>query len=102
MSSEAHTSSEYIKHHLQNLTYGQLPDGTWGLAHSAAEAKAMGFWAINVDSMLISVVLGAVFLYFFQHAARRATTGIPGGLQNFVEWIIEFIDTKLIISGSLW
>ena len=50
MASETLTSSEYIKHHLQNLTYGQMPDGSWGFAHSAAEAKAMGFWAFNVDS----------------------------------------------------
>jgi F-type H+-transporting ATPase subunit a len=95
MSSETLTSSEYIKHHLQNLTYGQLPDGSWGLAHSAAEAKAMGFWAINVDSMVMSVVLGVVFLFLFQRAARRATAGIPGGLQNFVEWVVEFIDTSV-------
>ena len=95
MSSETLTSSEYIKHHLQNLTYGQLPDGTWGLAHSAAEAKAMGFWAINVDSMFMSVVLGVAFLFFFQHAARRATVGVPGSWQNFVEWIVEFIDSSV-------
>ena len=95
MSSEALTSSEYIKHHLQNLTYGQLPDGTWGLAHTAAEAKAMGFWAINVDSMAMSFILGAVFLFLFQRAARHATVGIPGGWQNFVEWIVEFIDSSV-------
>lgn len=35
----AETASGYIQHHLQNLTYGQLPDGSWGFAHSAAEAK---------------------------------------------------------------
>ncbi len=95
MSSEALTSSDYIKHHLQNLTYGQLPDGTWGLAHSAAEAKAMGFWAINVDSMFMSVVLGVAFLFFFQRAAQRATVGVPGGWQNFVEWVVEFIDSSV-------
>jgi len=41
----AETASGYIQHHLQNLTYGQLPDGSWGFAHSAAEAKAMGFFS---------------------------------------------------------
>ncbi len=95
MSSEAHTSSEYIKHHLQNLTYGQLPDGSWGLAHSAAEAKAMGFWAIQLDTLGVSIVLGALFLYLFRLAAKGATAGIPGGLQNFVEWIVEFIDSSV-------
>ena len=89
---EAHTSGEYIKHHLQNLTFGQHPDGTWGVAHSAEEAKEMGFWAINLDSMGFAIGLGLLFLLLFRAAAKKATTGVPGGLQNFVEWVVEFID----------
>jgi len=92
MSGDTLTSAEYIKHHLQNLTYGRLPDGSWGFAQSAEQAKEMGFWAFHVDSIGISVALGAFFLLLFRLAARRATTGIPGGLQNFVEWVVEFID----------
>ncbi len=92
---EAHSSSEYIKHHLQNLTYGKKPDGAWGLAHTAQEAKDMGFWALNVDSFGVSFVLGALFLWLFSRVAKRATTGVPGGLQNFVEWIIEFVDNSV-------
>jgi F-type H+-transporting ATPase subunit a len=95
MSAEAHTSSEYIKHHLQNLTYGQHADGTWGVAHSAAEAKAMGFWAINLDSMGLAIGLGLLFLFIFRMAAKKATTGVPSDLQNFVEMVIEFIDTSV-------
>ena len=95
MSAEAHTSGEYIKHHLQNLTYGQHADGTWGVAHSAAEAKAMGFWAINLDSMGFAIGLGVLFLFIFRMAAKKATTGVPSGLQNFVEMVIEFIDTSV-------
>jgi len=95
MASETLTSGEYIKHHLQNLTFGQLPDGHWGFAHDAAQAKAMGFWAIHVDTMVFSLVTGLVFLYFFSKAAKRATAGIPDGLQNFVEWIIEFVDQNV-------
>ncbi len=89
---ETQTSIEYIRHHLTNLTYGQHPDGTWGFAHSAAEAQAMGFMAIHVDSMLWSIGLGLIFLYLFRRAAKRATPGVPGGLQNFVEIIVDFID----------
>ena len=89
---EAHTSGEYIKHHLQNLTFGQHPDGTWGVAHSAEEAKEMGFWAINLDSMGFAIGLGLLFLLLFRAAAKKATAGVPGGLQNFVEWVVEFID----------
>lgn len=95
MAAETLTSGEYIKHHLQNLTFGKLPDGSYGLAHSAAEAKAMGFWAVNVDTMAFSIGLGVLFLWLFARAARRATTGVPSGLQNFVEWVVEFIDTSV-------
>ena len=95
MASEALTSGEYIKHHLQNLTFGQFPDGHWGLAHDAAQAKAMGFWAIHLDTMFFSLVTGLVFLYFFRKAARHASAGIPDGLQNFVEWVVEFVDQNV-------
>ena len=88
----AESSGEYIKHHLTNLTYGQHPDGTWGLAHSAEEAAAMGFWSINVDSMGWSIALGIVFCVLFRRAARRATAGVPGGFQNAIEMIVDFID----------
>jgi F-type H+-transporting ATPase subunit a len=95
MSSEAHTSAEYIKHHLQNLTYGQLPDGTWGIAHSAEEAKAMGFWALNLDTFFMSLLLGAVFMFMFWRAAKASSVGVPNCLQNFCEWALEFIDSSV-------
>jgi F-type H+-transporting ATPase subunit a len=98
MAGETLTSSEYIKHHLQNLTFGRHPDGTWGIAHSAEEAEEMGFWAFNLDSLGVSIVLGLFFLFLFRTAARRATAGVPGGLQNFVEWIVEFVDG--VVKGS--
>jgi F-type H+-transporting ATPase subunit a len=95
MSADTLTSTEYIKHHLTNLTYGKFPDGHWGLAHSAEEAKEMGFWAIHVDTMFWSILLGVFFLFLFMKAARSATSGVPGKLQNFAEWIVEFIDTSV-------
>ncbi len=95
MASEALTASGYIKHHLQNLTFGQLPDGQWGFAQSALEAKQMGFMAIHVDTMFFSIGLGLLFVLGFRMAAKRATAGIPGGWQNFVEWIIDFINTSV-------
>ncbi|MDU9400999.1 F0F1 ATP synthase subunit A [Pseudomonas sp. zfem004] len=86
------TASGYIQHHLQNLTYGQLPDGSWGLAHSAAEAKAMGFWAFHLDTLGWSVAMGLIFLIIFRMAAKKATSGQPGGLQNFVEVLVDFVN----------
>jgi F-type H+-transporting ATPase subunit a len=95
MSTETLTSAEYIHHHLQNLTFGQHPDGTWGIAHGAAEAKAMGFWAVHLDTLGFSIGLGLIFLYFFRKAAQRATADVPGGLQNFVEWLVEFVEDSV-------
>jgi F-type H+-transporting ATPase subunit a len=103
----AGSASEYIQHHLQNLTYGKLPagyeraDGTvlqeaqWTMARNAAEASDMGFMALHVDSLGWSVALGVLFLFLFRLAAKRATSGQPGGLQNFVEVMVEFVDNSV-------
>ncbi len=95
MASEQLTSSEYIKHHLQNLTFGQHPDGTWGIAHGMAEAKEMGFWAFHLDTLGWSFFLGLVFIWLFRKAAKSASAEVPTGVQNFAEWIVEFIDTSV-------
>ncbi len=95
MASGTESSADYIRHHLTNLVFGQHPDGTWGLAQSAEEAQAMGFWSINVDSMLWSLGLGVLFVLLFRSAAKRATSGVPGGLQNFVEMVVEFVDDNV-------
>ena len=89
------TSSGYIKHHLTNLTFGQKADGSWGLAHGEADLAEMGFMAVHVDSMLWSVVLGVMFLWMFKKVADKVTAETPNGVQNFVEWIIDFIDENV-------
>ena len=92
---EALTSSQYIQHHLTNLTYGQLPDGTWTFAANGAEAKSMGFWAINVDTMGWSIFLGLVFFLIFRSVAKKVTTEAPRGMQNAVESAIEFVEDNV-------
>jgi len=92
MATSYESAEEYIKHHLTNLTFGQKADGSWGIAHGADEIKEMGFWSINVDSMIFSIGLGAVFLWLFARVAKKATTDAPTGWQNFVEMLVEFID----------
>ncbi|MEX0603395.1 MAG: F0F1 ATP synthase subunit A [Marinobacter sp.] len=100
----ADTPVEYIKHHLQNLTYGKLPEGyeradgtvveeaTWTFARTAAEASDMGFMAFHVDTLGWSIAMGILFIGLFRFVASRATTGVPGGLQNAVEMTVEFIE----------
>ncbi|MBT8039519.1 MAG: F0F1 ATP synthase subunit A [Xanthomonadales bacterium] len=94
-SSENVTTSEYISHHLQNLTFGQHPDGSWGLAHGAQEAAAMGFWAIHVDTVFWSLVLGAIFYGLFRAVAKKANSGVPSRFQAAIEAIVEFVDTSV-------
>jgi F-type H+-transporting ATPase subunit a len=79
MASENLTASEYIKHHLGHLTLGEQGS----------------FWSIHVDTMFFSILLGAVFLFIFIRAARNVTTGVPGGMQNFVEILVEFVDQQV-------
>ena len=84
----AETASGYIQHHLQNLTYGQHPVNGWGFAHSAEEAKEMGFWAFHLDTLGISVVLGLIFILLFKAAASRAFG--PVTLGAAVYWSPDF------------
>jgi F-type H+-transporting ATPase subunit a len=101
------TSNSYLQHHLQNLVYGQLPQGyeradgsvleqaTWTLAHSPQEAVDMGFWSLNVDSMGWSIFLGMVFCFFFYRVAKKSHSGAPSGFSNLVEMIIEFVNKNV-------
>ena len=84
------SGTEYVSHHLGFLTFGKL-DGHWGFAHSAEEAAAMGFWALNVDTMLISFVLALGFMGFYYFISKKMTSGVPGLAQNIVEMIVEFV-----------
>lgn len=97
MAAEEHalTSTEYIKHHLTNMTYGKMPDGTWKLAESAEEAQQMGFNAIHLDSMGWSIGLGIIFCLIFWLAAKAANSNVPTKFQSCVEMIIEFVDTSV-------
>lgn len=95
MASEELSASDYIQHHLTNLTYGKHPNGEWGFAHNAQEATEMGFWAIHVDSMFWSIFLASLFLFVFHKAAKSMTADTPSGLQNFVEWVVDFVNENV-------
>lgn len=80
MSAEAASgggSTEYIKHHLHHLQ--------WQVGDSK-------FMTINVDSVLVSIGLSLLFLFFFVRAARKATAGVPGTFQSIVEILVGFVD----------
>jgi F-type H+-transporting ATPase subunit a len=108
MAAETQTISEYIVHHLTNLTYGKLPEGfhrhdgipigeggEWVMAHSGEEVAAMGFSAIHVDSMLWSIGLGTLFCWLFRRMALKADAGVPSGVLNAVEMVVGFVDNTV-------
>jgi F-type H+-transporting ATPase subunit a len=76
------TANEYILHHLKFLS-NKEPHGV------------VDFSVINLDSVLFSVLLALVFGGSFYLAARKATSGQPGKFQNFVELVVEFVDTQV-------
>ena len=76
------TANEYILHHLTFLS-NKEPHGV------------LDFSVIHLDSVFFSVVLAVVFGGSFYLAARTATAGVPGKFQNFVELVVEFIDTQV-------
>ncbi|BFM18690.1 F0F1 ATP synthase subunit A [Maricurvus nonylphenolicus] len=107
MASEGQTSTQYIQHHLQNLTYGKLPEGyvrydgsvvqqeTWTLAHSSQEAADMGFMALHLDTLGWSLGLGILFSFLFARVAAKATSGVPSGFQSFVELLVDFVNNTV-------
>ncbi|VAW92873.1 ATP synthase F0 sector subunit a [hydrothermal vent metagenome] len=68
---------EYIQHHLQNLSVGE------------------GFMTWHLDTIFISIALGVLMVVVGGRVARNATDGVPGGFQNFVESILEFVQTQV-------
>ncbi len=78
------SGTDYINHHLTHWTVGE------------------GFWSYNVDSLIVSITLGVLGLFVFWLAARKATAGVPGKWQCFVEMCIEFVDgqVKDVFHGS--
>ena len=80
MAAGASSPTEYIQHH---LTFLQKPLGEGG------------FWTVNVDTMVTSVLLGFVGLGFMWLVIRKATTGVPGKLQAFVELAVGFVNDQV-------
>jgi len=74
------TPTEYISHHLTNMT-SQVGPGD--------------FWMLHVDSLVMSILLGIVSLGFLWWVVRGATSGVPGKRQAFVELAVEFVDEQV-------
>jgi F-type H+-transporting ATPase subunit a len=79
-STETASATDYIVHHLTSLT--------WQVGESP-------FYTLHIDSLFFAVLLAVVFVGSFYAAARKATTGVPGKFQSFVELVVEFVDSQV-------
>lgn len=73
---------EYIQHHLTNLCVGQCDPVTH---------QATGFWAWHLDTLIVSALLAALIVFASWRLGRRLSADKPGGFQNFVEAILDFV-----------
>lgn len=72
MSQEILTPSEYVSHHLTHLQIGQ------------------GFWAINLDSVIMTLFV-CTFLLIGMFAMNKTAKLVPGVLQNIYELIVTSV-----------
>jgi hypothetical protein len=68
------TPGEYIRHHLVHMT-------------NEKQKSIVDFSVINIDSVIVSSLLGALICYVLWRAARKAHAGVPGRFQAAVEML---------------
>jgi len=84
------TADAYIQHHLQNLQVCKTESGDWVWNQCAGN-----FWALNVDSMFWSVLLGLLFVILFRSVARKTSSDKPSKFQAFVEIVVGLVDSSV-------
>jgi len=85
------TPTEYIVHHLTNARACMTDEGI-GFNYACDQA---GFWTWHIDTIGWSLFLGIIFIWSFRKAAKKATTGVPGKWQCFVEMIVGFVNDSV-------
>ena len=77
---EALTPTSYISHHLSFLAEPIGPGG---------------FWTLNVDTLVMSVLMGFVGMGLVWSFARGSTAGVPNKRQALVEVLVDFVDAQV-------
>ncbi len=78
---QALTAGDYIIHHLHHL-------------RNVEQVAVADFSVYNIDSVVWSVLLGVLCCWGLWHAARKATSGVPGRFQAAVEILAEMVDNQ--------
>jgi F-type H+-transporting ATPase subunit a len=86
---QAPTATEYIVHHLSHLS-------------TAKQKVIVDFSIVNLDTVFFSVLILAITLLILRAAAKRATSGVPGKFQAFIEMLVEPVEeqSKSIVHGN--
>ncbi|MDM8547369.1 F0F1 ATP synthase subunit A [Candidatus Venteria ishoeyi] len=74
------SSTDYISHHLKNLSTPQY-DG--------------GFWTLNIDTLVIGWILAGLIAFVSYKVGKNLDPDNPGPLQNALEGILEFVETQV-------
>ena len=82
------TTTGYIQHHLTNLA-------VCSDAAKDAAGHCHGFWTFHLDTLLVSGILGLLVFGLMAKVASKASTGVPGGLQNFIEMVVGLVDQQV-------
>ena len=73
--------TSYIQHHLTFLTKP---------VHAAG-----GFWSVNWDTIITTVIIGTLTFGFLWLVTRKATAGVPSRKQAFVELTVDFVNDQV-------
>ncbi|MDT9000058.1 F0F1 ATP synthase subunit A [Paucibacter sp. APW11] len=89
MAAEGHAPSagEYITHHLQHFQKNFSFE-------NVKQTNIVDFSLFNFDSLIYSVILGALGCFILWRAARKATSGVPGRFQAAVEILSEMVENQ--------
>lgn len=91
------TSGEYVRHHMHHLGFDLK---LWwlrlvGQPFDIASYKQDSFWMLHVDTLLVSFAVGLGVLLLFRFFAVRAVSATPGKWQNFIEIMVDWVDTNV-------
>ncbi len=81
------SAGDYIQHHLHHLQKNFAFE-------NVEQHSLVDFSLFNLDSLIYSVLLGALACFLFWRAARKATSGVPGRFQAAVEILAEMVDNQ--------
>jgi F-type H+-transporting ATPase subunit a len=82
------TTTGYIQHHLTNLA-------VCSDAAKDATGHCHGFWTLHLDTILVSGLLGLIVFGLMAKVASKATSGVPGNLQAFIEMVVGMVDQQV-------